>query len=75
MQLEKGDRILVNVAPFIASRRRHRDAVPCEVLEVRGDDFRVCTCPPYREIELWIDGRWIDDVLRPNRRLDMATIS
>jgi hypothetical protein len=63
MNVRKGDRVLVNVAPFIASARRHRDSVPCEVLEVEGARVRVATQSPCREVDVWIQDCWIDQVL------------
>ncbi len=72
MTLHKGDRVLVNVAPFIASSRRNREAVPCEVLEVSAAGVRVSTRSPYRQIELWVEERWIDEVLHRHGLLDVA---
>jgi hypothetical protein len=70
VKLHKGDRVLVNVAPFIASPRRHRDAVPCDVLEVDALRVHVATRAPYCRIDLWVEDRWIDDVLRQPELLD-----
>ncbi len=61
--LHKGDRVLVNVAPFIASPRRNREAVPCDVLEVDAVRVLVATRSPCRQVELWVEYRWIDEVL------------
>jgi hypothetical protein len=58
-----GDRILVNVAPFIGSPRKQRDAVPCRVLQVDGPRVRVCTECPYREMDVWIQECWIESAL------------
>jgi hypothetical protein len=63
MDIQKGDRVLVNVAPFIASTRRQRDTVLCEVLEVSGTAVRVITQSPCREVDVWVESRWIDRVL------------
>jgi hypothetical protein len=63
MNVQKGDRVLVNVAPFIASARRQRDSVPCEVLEVAGTQVRVATQSPCREVDVWVENCWIDRVL------------
>lgn len=59
MKLKVGDQVMVDVAPFIASPLERGDAVACSVLEVDGRRVKVCTCDPLREIELWIDDRWI----------------
>jgi hypothetical protein len=72
MKLHKGDHVLVNVAPFIASWRHQPDAVPCEVLDVHGNHLRVCTGEPYREIDLWIEDRWVDRVLPQRVESDAA---
>ncbi|NLX55856.1 MAG: hypothetical protein GXY58_12135 [Planctomycetaceae bacterium] len=63
MNVQKGDRVLVNVAPFIASARRQRDSVPCEILEVDGTRVRVATQAPCREMDVWVQNCWIDRVL------------
>ena len=72
MTLHKGDRVLVNVAPFIASPRRNREAVPCDVLEADAMHVHVATRAPYRKIELWVEEHWIDKVLRRHELLDVA---
>jgi len=60
MNLNKGDRVLVNVAPFIGSRIRCGESVACEVLEVNGPQVFVRAEPPCREVSLWIPSRWIE---------------
>jgi hypothetical protein len=60
MDIQAGDRVLVNVAPFIGSARRSKDSVPCQVIETGAGRMRVRTEPPYREVELWIQSAWID---------------
>ncbi len=62
VQLNQGDRVRVNVAPFIASQRRQRQSVPCEVVRVEGPRVLVVTRSPFRRIELWVDDCWIDRV-------------
>lgn len=62
MHIQKGDRVLVNVAPFIASTRRQRDSVPCEVLDVQGAQVHVVTQSPCREMDMWIPVLWVDRV-------------
>jgi hypothetical protein len=63
MNVQKGDRVLVNVAPFIASARRQRNSVSCEVLDVDGTRVRVATQSPCREVDVWVQDCWIDRVL------------
>ncbi|MCU0959436.1 MAG: hypothetical protein MUF48_04965 [Pirellulaceae bacterium] len=58
-----GDRILVNVAPFIGSPRRQRDAVSCRVLQVEGPWVRVCTECPCRDMDVWVSECWIEALL------------
>ena len=60
MEIEKGDRVLVNVAPFIGSIMRGNESIPCEVLEVDGIQVHVRAEPPYRGVSLWILSSWID---------------
>jgi hypothetical protein len=60
MEFEKGDRVLVNVAPFIGSVMRSNESIPCEVLEMDGLQVHVRALPPYRSVSLWILSSWID---------------
>jgi hypothetical protein len=60
MDVRKGDRVLVNVAPFIGSATRCDDSVPCEVLAVDGLQAQVRVEPPYRDVALWVPTNWID---------------
>ena len=60
LQVKKGDRVLVNVAPFIGSMRRSDDSIPCEVLDVDGPEVQVRTEEPYRTVSLWVLASWID---------------
>ncbi len=63
MNLQKGDRVLVNVAPFIGSLRRNKDSIPCRVVSVKENSVEVTTESPYREISLWVSLEWIEDLL------------
>jgi hypothetical protein len=60
LKLNKGDRVLVNVAPFIGSMRHSDDSIPCEVLDVDGPEVHVRTEEPYRIVSLWVLASWID---------------
>jgi hypothetical protein len=60
MDIQKGDRVLVNVAPFIGSIMRAVESIPCEVLEVDGIQVHVRTEPPYRAVSLWVLSSWVD---------------
>jgi hypothetical protein len=60
MDIQAGDRVLVNVAPFIGSVRRSKDSVPCHVIAIDAGRIRVRTEPPCREVELWVQAAWID---------------
>jgi hypothetical protein len=60
MDIQPGDRVRVNLAPFIGSARRSKDSVPCEVTELEGARIRVTTEFPYRTVELWVSASWID---------------
>jgi len=58
--MRAGDLVLVNVAAFISSRSHHRDAVPCDILEMATDRILVRTRHPYRIFSLWVGKEWID---------------
>jgi hypothetical protein len=60
MALQKGDRVLVNLAPFIGLMTRSKESIPCEVLGVNNLQVHVCTEPPYRQVSLWVPSHWID---------------
>lgn len=63
MELREGDRVSVNLAPFIGSARHSRESIPCKVLAALDNRVQICTQPPYREVVLWVHRRWIDRVL------------
>jgi len=75
MEVRVGDRVLVNVAPFIASVRRCQDSVPCKVVEVAGTQVRIVTKCPLREVDLWVSAQWIDGKLRPSKRLSVPELA
>jgi hypothetical protein len=60
MSIAKGDRVLVNLAPFIGSVLPSRESIPCTVLDVDGIQAHVRTEPPYREVVMWVLTSWID---------------
>ena len=72
MNIRKGDRVLVNVAPFIGSAMRCDDSIPCEVLAVESLQVHVRVEPPYRDVTLWVLESWIDDHLTQKRELQAA---
>ena len=69
MDVRKGDRVLVNVAPFIGSVMRCNESIPCEVIEVNGLQVHVRAEPPYRDVSLWVLSSWIED--RPQRKHEL----
>ena len=69
MDIQKGDRVLVNVAPFIGSVMRGGESIPCEVLDVDGLQVYVRTEPPYRGVSLWVLSSWVDGRQRQKREL------
>lgn len=69
MDVRKGDRVLVNIAPFIGSAMRCDDSIPCEVLAVDGAQTHVRVEPPYRDVSLWVLSSWIDGQLKQKREL------
>jgi hypothetical protein len=64
MELQTGDQVLVNLAPFIGSAAASRESVRCTVLDVAGNQVHVQTDPPYREVALWVAAVWIEDRIK-----------
>ena len=60
MNIQEGDQVLVNLAPFIGSRRRSKEAIPCRVIAIDGPHIEISTHDPYRELSLWVEKTWID---------------
>lgn len=73
MNIEKGHRVLVNLAPFIGSARRSMQAIACEVLEVEAERVRVRAEPPYREVTLWVQARWIEGRPASSKRAELVS--
>jgi hypothetical protein len=69
MDIQKGDRVLVNIAPFIGSMMRGGESIPCEVLGVDGIQVCVRPEPPYRSVSLWVLSNWIDGRRRQKQEL------
>jgi hypothetical protein len=67
MDIQKGDRVLVNVAPFIGSLLPGSESIPCEVLDVDGIQVHVRAEPPYRDASLWVLSSWVDGRQRERR--------
>ena len=72
MDIQTGDRVLVNVAPFIGSIMRSEESIPCTVLEVDGIQIHVRAEPPYRGVSLWILSSWVDGRLQQKQELMSA---
>lgn len=62
MAIRPGDRVNVNLAPFIGSPLPSDQWIPCEVLQIDGVHVRVASQPPYRRVELWVLADWIQAV-------------
>ena len=71
MDIQKGDRVLVNVAPFIGSMMRGHESIPCEVLDVDGLQVHIRAEPPYRDVSLWILSNWVDG--RPGQKQELLS--
>jgi hypothetical protein len=69
MDIQKGDHVLVNVAPFIGSAMRGGESIPCEVLDVDGIQVHVRAEPPCRGVSLWVLSNWVDGQQRQKREL------
>ena len=75
MDIQTGDRVLVNVAPFIGSARRNKDSVPCDVTGVDGTQIRVTTDFPYRKVDLWVQASWVDERVERAELLSVASLA
>jgi len=73
MNIQQGDRVLVNVAPFIGSKSRGKESIPCGVLAVSGDQIHVRSQEPYRSVSLWVSSEWIDVPSKPKRQLAFSS--
>jgi len=60
VDIREGNRVMVNLAPFIGSEIPSRHSVSCRVVAVDGDHLQVATEFPYRSVTLWIPSRWIE---------------
>ena len=60
MDIQQGEHVLVNLAPFIGSSRRSNESIPCDVLTIEGTSIEVGTEEPYRRFSLWVASSWID---------------
>ncbi len=60
MEYREGERVMVNLAPFIGAQRRSKQSVPCVIKAVRADMVQVTTMHPYRSVTLWVSSRWIE---------------
>jgi len=68
MDIQLGEHVLVNLAPFIGSSRRSNESIPCDVLTIEGTSVKVETEEPYRRFSLWVASSWIDGKVEPSRR-------
>jgi hypothetical protein len=63
MEVHEGDHVRVNLAPFIGSAMRCNLSVPCKILTIDGIHVQACSEYPCREVALWVDARWIDELV------------
>lgn len=68
MVFSPGDRVRVNLAPFIGAAAKSDQWIACEVLAVEPDRLLVVPELPYRRVELWVDAKWV----KPSRRAVVA---
>lgn len=66
MDIQKGNRVLVNVAPFIGSPQPCKESIPCRVLSVKDTYVEVETELPYRQLSIWVSSGWIEEILEPD---------
>ena len=67
MDLETGDRVQVNLAPFIGAAALCRDSIVCTVLAVHDGQVQVRTEPPFREVVLWVASSWVESRAKKKR--------
>ncbi len=60
MNIQEGDRVLVNTAPFIGSTVRASQSIACEVLAISGLQVHVRAEPPCRCVSLWVLSDWVE---------------
>jgi hypothetical protein len=60
MEIRPGDRVLVNLAPFIGSPIRSPHVIPCRVITFAADSAVIQTEPPYRAVELSVLPQWVE---------------
>ncbi len=60
MNIRVGNRVMVNLAPFIGSKVPSSQSIPCQVTAAEGDRLQVTSEFPYRSVTLWISPRWIE---------------
>lgn len=63
MEFRAGDRVLVNLAPFIGSARRSSESIPCLVLDTDATHVVVRTNPPFRELSLRVLATWVEGIV------------
>jgi hypothetical protein len=68
MDVYEGDRVLVNLAPFIGSSLRCKVRIPCRVLAVDTTYVEVGTEHPFREVLLRVLPAWIEGKMESDQR-------
>jgi hypothetical protein len=66
MNIQKGNRVLVNIAPFIGSWQRSKDTITCRVLAIKESFIEVATEYPHRELSMWVSPSWIEGLAGPD---------
>ena len=65
--LAVGDRVEVNLAPFIGAAAPCHDSILCTVLMVHQHEVQVRTEPPCREVVLWVAPSWVESRAKKKR--------
>ena len=60
MKMHAGDRVLVNIAPFIGWADPAHESIPCRVLSVVDASIEVATEHPQRPVVLQIAAKWVE---------------
>ena len=72
MEIREGDRVLVNLAPFIGAARPSKAQVPCRVLTRGASYVEVVTEYPFRTLALRVTDNWIEANLEREAQREVA---
>ena len=74
MNIQEGDQVLVNLAPFIGLTRRSKKSIPCRVVVIDGPHIEIRVGPPYRELSLRVQKSWIEEKLESDEGIACSRV-